>query len=342
MPCRRRFLFFLLSFLIPLASSVLAAPGYRLLKTVPLGGEGGWDYLTLDAEARRLYVSRGSHVVVLDADSLAPVGEIPDTPGVHGVALAKELGRGFTSNGRAATATIFELATLRVLGQVKTGGNPDAILYDGVSHRVFTFNGASGDATAFDGATGGVAGTVALGGRPEFAVADGHGQVFVNLEDKAELLRLDAKDLAVRSRWPLAPCEEPTGLALDAEHRRLFVGCGNRLMAVVDADGGHVVATLPIGRGVDATAFDAARGLAFSSNGEGTLTVVREESPDRFRVAETVTTQPGARTMALDPKTHRIFLATARFGPPPPPSPDHPHPRGGILPGTFMILLVGE
>lgn len=328
---------------LAVAAPVRQAGGYHVLRRFTLGGEGGWDYLTLDAASRRLYVSRGSHVVVIDADSGTPVGEIPNTEGVHGVALAPDLGRGAVSDGRAQSATIFDLASLKPLGVVPTtGGNPDAIVYEPATHRVFTFNGAGHNATAIDPVAERVVGTVALDGKPEFAVAAGDGRLWVNIEDKSELVLLDARALAVRARWPLAPCQEPTGLALDARHTRLFVGCSNQLMAVVDGASGRVVATLPIGRGVDATAFDAEAGLAFSSNGEGTLTVVREVTPDSFVVADNVPTQRGARTMALDPATHRLLLATAEFGPTPAPSEEHPHPRPSIVPGSFVILVVGR
>jgi DNA-binding beta-propeller fold protein YncE len=280
--------------------------------------------------------------MVLDADAGTLVGELPDTPGVHGVALAPELGRGFTSNGRGATVTIFDLKSLRALGQAKTGTNPDAIVYDPASKRVFTFNGGSADATAIDAASGAVAGTIALNGRPEFAVADGAGRIYVNLEDKSKLLALDSRRPAVVSRWPLAPCEEPSGLAMDVRHQRLFIGCANQLMAVADALSGRIITTLPIGRGVDANAFDPETSLAFSSNGDGTLTVVREESPDKFTVVENVATQRGARTMALDPKTHNIFLVTAEFGPLPAPTPENPRPRPAIVPGSFVVLVFGR
>jgi DNA-binding beta-propeller fold protein YncE len=317
--------------------------GYHVVRRYPLGGEGGWDYLLLDPATRRLYVSRGTRVVVIDADSGAVRGEIPNTLGVHGVALAPDLGRGATSNGRDQSVTIFDLRSLETLGRVRTtGGNPDAIVYEPATHRVFTFNGAGQNATAIDLMAGAVAGTVALGGKPEFAVAPGDGRIYVNIENTAELVMLDARRLAVAARWPLAPCEEPTGLSLDAAHARLFVGCSNQRMAVVDPGSGRVVATLPIGSGVDGTAFDSGTGLAFSSNGEGTLTVVREVTPDSFAVVDTVPTQRGARTLALDPRTHALFLPTAAFGPAPAPTPDQPRPRPAIVPGTFVILIVGR
>jgi hypothetical protein len=317
--------------------------GYHVVRRYTLGGEGGWDYLSLDPAARRLFVSRSTRVVVIDADSGATVGEIPNTPGVHGVALAPDLGRGATSNGRDQSVTLFDLHSLQPLGRVRTtGGNPDAILYEPATHRVFTFNGAGENATAIDPAAGTVAGTVALGGKPEFAVATGDGRIYVNIESTAELVRLDARALTVTARWPLAPCADPTGLSLDATHARLFVGCSNRLMMVVDAASGRLVATLPIGGGVDGTAFDPGTGLAFSSNGEGTLTVIREASPDSFAVVENVSTQRGARTLALDPRTHTLFLAAAEFGPAPTPTPEQPRPRPTIVPGSFVILVVGR
>jgi DNA-binding beta-propeller fold protein YncE len=279
-------------------------------------------------------------VIALDGDTL--VGDIGDTPGVHGVALVPELGRGFTSNGRDSSVTVFDLKTLAALGTVKVGGrNPDAIIYDATTRRVFTFNGGSASATAIDAASGQVVGSVALGGKPEFAVSDGAGKVYVNIEDKGELVTLDPRALRVIARWPLAPCEGPTGLAIDRAKHRLFSVCGNRQMAVSDPGAKRVVATLPIGAGVDGVAFDQATHLAFSSNGEGTLTVVRQDAPDRYRVAETVPTQRGARTVALDPTTHRIFTATAQFGPPPAPTPDRPRPRPSMLPGSFFVLVLG-
>jgi len=339
---RLRLRAFALALVLAFCTAAFAASGYHLLKRIPLGGEGGWDYLTFDAGSGRLYISRATHVIVLDPASGKVVGDIPDTFGVHGVALAPDLGRGFTSNGRAGTVTIFNSKTLAVIGHVDAGQNPDAIVYDPVSKRVFAMNGRSHDATAIDAATGKVAGTLPLDGKPEFAVADGQGRVYVNLEDKSQLLALDSRTLEVVARWPLAPCQEPSGLALDREHRRLFAGCGNKLMAVVDADSGKVITTLPIGRGVDAAAFDPGLQYAYASNGEGTLTVVHEDAPDKFSVVENVPTQRGARTMALDPATHQVYLVTADFGPPPAPTPAQPRPRPTILPDTFVVLVLGK
>jgi DNA-binding beta-propeller fold protein YncE len=326
-----------------LAAAVAAsAPGYHIVQTWKLGGEGGWDYLKLDSEARRLYISRATKVVVIDADSGKSVGEIPDTPGVHGIALVPEIGKGFTSNGREDTVSVFDLKTLKTLTKIKVGNRPDAIWYDSATKRVFTFNAGSKDATAIDPAKGEVVGKIPLGGKPEFAASDGKGTVFVNLEDKNELFALDASNLTVKERWPLPGCDEPSGLAMDQKNRRLFVGCGNKVMPIVNADNGKILASLPIGDGVDATAFDDQNGLAFASCGEGVLTVVREEAPDKFSVAENVKTQKGARTMAIDSKTHQVYTVTAQFGPAPAPTAAQPHPRPAILPDSFVVLVLGK
>jgi DNA-binding beta-propeller fold protein YncE len=319
------------------ATSGTGSNGYRVTKTIAVGGDEGWDYVAVDSAARHVYVSHGTHVVVLDADSGAVAGDIPDTQGVHGIAIASDLGRGFTSNGRANTVTIFDLKTLRTLGSVKAGTNPDAIVYDQQTKRVFTMNGRSQDTTAIDAADGTVAGTLALGGKPEFAVADGQGSIFVNIEDKSELVQFDPQKLTVLNRWPLAPCEEPSGLAMDRKSRRLFAGCGNKMMAILNADTGKIVATPAIGDGVDANAFDPETNFAFASNGEGTITVVHEDSADKYSVVETVPTKKSARTMGLDLKTHNIFLPAADF--------DAPAPgerRGKIKPGSFVVLFASS
>jgi DNA-binding beta-propeller fold protein YncE len=331
-----------LTLLVAAVALAAAGPGYKVVKTYQVGGDGGWDYLTADAAARRLYISRATHVIVLDLDSGKTVGDIADTPGVHGIALAPDLGRGFVSNGREGTVSIFDLKTLATASKVKVGDNPDAILYDPATRRVFTFNGRSQDSTAIDAEKGTVLGTIKLGGKPEFAVTDGKGGVWVNIEDKSELVSIDPNKLEVRSKWPLAPCTEPSGLSMDKKNRLLFVGCDNKMMAVVNADTGKVLATPAIGDGVDATAFDDETGLAFASCGEGVLTLVKEDSPGKFSVAENVPTQSGARTMALDSKTHNVFLVTAKFGPPPAATADNPHPRRTILPDTFVVLVLGK
>jgi hypothetical protein len=323
---------------MPQASAVPPQAGsskYHVARTIAVAGDEGWDYLTVDSDARHVYVSHGSHVVVLDADSGSVVGDIPDTQGVHGIALASDLGRGFTSNGRANTVTIFDLKALNTIGTVKAGTNPDAIVYDASSKRVFTMNGRSQDATAIDGASGTVVGTFALGGKPEFAVADGKGSIFVNIEDKSELVEFDPQKLAILHRWPLMPCEEPSGLAMDRKNRRLFAGCGNRMMAIVNADTGKVIATPAIGEGVDANAFDPETALAFASNGEGTLTVVHEESSDKFAVVDNVPTKRSARTIGLDLKTHNIYLPAADFE-----APALGERRGKMKAHSFVILVV--
>lgn len=291
-----------------------ASGGYSIIKKIPIPGTGSWDYLTVDEGARRLYVSHGTQVEVIDIDSLMVVGSIPKTPGVHGVALAPELGRGFVSNGQAATVTIFDLKTLKPISDVPTGQKPDAIIYDPSTSRVFAFNGGSNSATAIDAATGKVAGTVDLGGGPEFAAADGKGLVFDNLEDESLVLKINARDLKVEQRWPTLPCSSPSSMAMDRANRRLFVGCRSKVMAVLDADSGKVITTLPIGDHVDATVYDVDSKLIFNSNGEGTITVIRQDSPDKYSVVETVKTLPRAKTMALDPKTHQLFLSTAENG----------------------------
>jgi YVTN family beta-propeller protein len=301
-----------------LASTLLAAQtasgGYSVIKKIPIPGSGSWDYLTVDESARRLYVSHGTQVEVLDIDALSIIGNIPKTPGVHGVAVAPELGRGFVSNGQANNVTIFDLKTLNSLGDVPTGQKPDAIIYDPATSRVFAFNGGSNSATAIDAATGKVAGTVNLEGGPEFAAADGKGYIFDNLEDESLVLKINSRDLKVEQHWPTAPCASPSSMAMDRANRRLFVGCRSKVMAVVDADTGKVITTLPIGDHVDATAFDPETKLIFNSNGEGTITVIRQDSPDNYSVLDTVKTLPRAKTMALDPKTHRLFLSTAENG----------------------------
>ena len=336
--------------LIALALLLFAAPllfaagsGYHVVKTYRVGGDGFWDYLKFDPDSNRLFIAHGTHVAVIDADSGKPVGDIPDTPGVHGIALAPEFNRGFTSNGREGTVTIFDLKTLAVITKVKdVGENPDAILYDPATKRVFTMNGRSHDSTAIDAATGTIVGKIPLDGKPEFGVSTGSGELFVNIEDKSELAVLDPQNLKVKSVWPLAPCESPSGLAMDVKNRRLFSGCDNKMMAVTNADTGKVIATLSIGDGVDADRFDPETQLAFASCGEGILTVVKEESPDKFSVLDNVPTQRGARTMALDPKTHNIYLVTAQFGPPPEPTAEHPHPRPTIVPDSFVVLVVSQ
>jgi DNA-binding beta-propeller fold protein YncE len=339
----RRLIWFVPLLVVGLALAAVAAPHYEVKQKYVLGGEGGfWDYLTYDAAGNRLFISHGTHVMVVDPAKGTVLGDIANTPGVHGIALAQDLGKGFTSNGRENTVTVFDLKTLKETARIKLDAeNPDAIMYEPVSRRVFTFNGRSHNATAIDAEKGTVITNIALDGKPEFAVADGKGMVFVNIEDKGELTQIDARKATVVNTWPLKPCEEPSGLAIDQKNRRLFAGCGNQLMAVVDADSGKVVTTLPIGRGVDATRFDADRQLAFSSNGEGTLTVIHEDSPGKFSVVENVPTQRFARTMALDTRNHQVYEVTAEVEQAPPAHPGE-RPRRTIKPGSFTLLVIGE
>jgi hypothetical protein len=319
------------------ASPAPATSGYHVIKTVPVGGDGGWDYVYVDTDARRVYVSRGTHTMVLDADTYAVVGDIPDTLGVHGVAIASDLGRGFTSNGRSNDVTIFDLKTLKAIGNVKTDANPDAILYEPVTKRVFTFNGRGKNATAINAADGTVLGAIDLRGKPEFAAADGKGSVYANNEDSSELHHLDAKTLKELHHWPLAPCKSPSGLAMDTANRRLFSVCDEKVMAVVNADTGKVVATPAICEGPDAAGFDPSSGYVFASCGDGNLTVIHQDSPDKYTVVENVPTKKSARTMGLDLKTHNIFLPAADFDPP-----AAGERRGKMKPGSFVIVVVGK
>ncbi len=323
--------------LILLTSVAVAAPeGYKLLQTIPVPGDGGWDYLIVDEAARRVYISHGTKVDVLDADSGEIKGKIENTKGVHGIALAPDLGRGFTSNGQANTVTIFDLKTLKSLGDVPTGRNPDSIIYDPSTKRVFAFNGGSANATVIEAADGKVAGTIDVGGRPEFAVADGAGNVFVNIEDKDVLLKIDARALSVLEKWQLTPGKTPSSLAIDLKTHRLFVGCRNKLLVVVNAENGKVVANAPIGQGVDAGAFDPETGLIFASCGDGTVTVVHEDSPDQYTVVETMKTKPRSKTMALDRKTHKLFLPSAEF------KAAAGGGRPSMAPGSFAVLVYGK
>jgi len=332
---------FIVIAILLISATAHAASGYHVINKLPLGGEGGWDYLTVDSAAHRLYISRGSHVMVIDTVTDKVVGDIPDTPGVHGIALATELNRGFISNGKAHRATMFDIKTLKVIEQVQTGDNPDAILYEPAFQRVFTFNGKSKNTTVFEASSGTVLGTIDLGGKPEFATTDNKGRVFVNIEDTSEVVELDSKKLSIVKRSSLSPCEEPSGMAIDIEHHRTFSGCHNKIMAIMDVDSGKVIATAPIGAGVDANAYDAETGLAFSSNGDGTLTVVRETSPGKFD-AETVPTQRSARTMAIDIKTKKIYMPVAEFTPALAPTPEVPKPRPIMIKNSFAVLVVGK
>ncbi len=340
--------FFKVLFLSGLALAIYAAgfcaePGYRVVKKIHVKGEEGWDYLTCDSAASRLYISRGTHVIVVDTARNKVVGEIPGTDGVHGIAIAEEFNCGFTSNGKANTVTIFDLKTLKIKGEVKTGENPDAILYDAFSKKVFTFNGKSKDSTVIDAAAGRAIGTIALGGKPEFACADGNGMVYVNIEDTAEVVEIDSAKEKIARRFSIKPGNEPTGIAIDIKNYLIFSGCHNRMMTVLDIQSGKITAAVPVGSGVDGCGFDAKRGLAFCANGaDGTLTVAKAAPGGKFEVVQTAETQKGARTMTVDPVTHKIFLPTAEFGPMPAqtPAPGIHWQRPPIIKDTFVILVV--
>ncbi len=314
-----------------------ASTGYHILKEIKIGGEGGWDYPEMDSAGRRLYLSHGTHVVVVDPDAGKVVGDLPDTPGVHGVQIVPSLNRGFISNGRGNNVTIFDLKTLKTISQPATGENPDAIRYEPKTGRVFTMNGRSNNTTAIDAKTGMVVGTVALGGKPEFAQADDRGHVYVNLEDTNEIVEIDAAKPAVSKRYSLKPCDGPSGMAIDVQKRRLYSVCGNRMMAISDPDAGKVVATPAIGAGPDGVAFDPTNGYAMSANGDGTLTVVKENN-GKWEVLENVATQRGARTIALDAKTHNVYLPVADAGPPAATG----QRRATFLPDSFKVLIIGK
>jgi len=317
---------------------------YVIERQFTLGGSGGWDYLTADSQAQRLFISRADRVLVMSTRDGSVLATIPDTRGVHGIALAPQLGRGFTSNGRADTVTVFDLKTLTAVNTIPTGGhNPDAIVYDEASRHVFTFNGRSHDISVIDPLHGTVVAILPAGGKPEFAVADGAGRIFFNIEDTSQMGEIDSLEPKRLATWPLPNCELPTGLALDVAHHRLFSVCANGVGVVTDALSGGHVAEIPIGKGPDAAAFDAERGLLFSSNGEdGTLSVIHEDDPDHYSVIANVSTQKSARTMALDSTTHRVYLVAAEFGAAPTPSADQPHPRPAVIDGSFKVLVVGN
>ncbi|HJV49737.1 MAG TPA: YncE family protein [Geothrix sp.] len=326
-----------LSLAVPAVSS---AGDMGVLRTFKVGGEGRWDYVGLDPEGGRLYVPRSTHVMVLDLDGHLK-GDIPGTAGVHGVAFSRELDRGWTSNGQADTVTVFRLSTLEVLKVVKTtGGNPDAILFEPVTKRVFTFNGRGKNATVIDAATSAVVGTIPLGGKPEFAVCDEKGRIYVNNEDTSDILAVDARSLKVEATWSIKPLEEPSGLAIDLAHHRLYAVGSNRLAAVVDADSGKVLATVPIGLGTDGIAFDPGTGCAYASNGgDGTITVIRPKASGGFDTS-TVPTRRGARTIVDNPRTHRLYLPTAEYTSVPKGA--KPGTRPAMLEGSFQVLEVGE
>ena len=335
-----------------LVTSVFAAPahaqahaasssGYHVARQYTLGGEGGWDYLAFDSQGKRLFITRSDRVTVVDPATGTVVGEIPGLKRGHGVAVAYPTGHGFVTSGADSTVTMFDLKTLAPIKRIHAAVDDDAVLYDPASKRVFTFNGDAESATAIDPVNGTKIRDIPLGGKPEFGVTDGEGRLFVNIADKGEIAQLDSRKLTVVKRWSIAPCEDPSGLAFDGKHERLFSVCGNKVMAVSDAHAGKLVTTVPIGSGVDAAGFDAGTGDVFASNGDGTLTVIHEDAPDRYHVVETVPTMTGARTMTLDPTTHRVYTASAKFGAAPAATTaENPRRRPPMIPGSFTLLVL--
>lgn len=329
---------FALNAVLP-APATAAAPNYHVINRYVLGGDGGWDYLTYDTAGKRLFISRSTHVMVVDPTTGKVAGDIPNTPGVHGIALAPDLGKGFTSNGADGSVTVFDLRTLKPITTVQTSAkNPDGIVYDPGNKRVLTFNGGSNDATVIDAQTNSVVATIPLGGRPEFPVADGKGMVYDNIESTSEIVAIDTSKAAIVNRWSLGTCQSPSGISMDRTHRRLFTACRGE-MGVVDADSGKVLATLPTGAGTDATRFDPNTQLAFASNGrDGTLTVVHEDAPNAFSVVQNAKSETGARTMALDPQSGDVFLVTAQLLVNP--NATSYRDRYKVVPGTFALLVM--
>ena len=319
---------------------VAAERSYVVAARIPLAGEGGWDDLIVDGKAQRLYIARATRVAVVDLATAKGLAEIPDTPGVHAIALATDLNRGYITCGQSNVVKVFALDSREIIATIPSGDGPDAIVYEPITQRVFAFNGRGHSATVIDAHTNLVVATIPLAGKPEFSRADERGNVFVNIEDTAELGRIDARTATLTARWPLGHCQEPSGFAIDVVHRRGFSTCGNEILAITNLDTGAAVASLPIGRGVDGAAFDPDSQTVFSSNGEGTMSIVRELTPDRYVTAQTVATQRGARTMALDPTTHRLYLPTAQLMPAAPASAENPHPRPVPVAGTFVVLVV--
>jgi DNA-binding beta-propeller fold protein YncE len=330
--------------LLLVLAAAFAQSGYHQLKKIAIPGDGFWDYLIADGATGRVFVSHGTEVDVVDSKKGEVTGKIEGLKLVHGIALAPQFNRGFISDGGANQVVVFDLTTLAKVGEVAAGTNPDGIIYDPGSKRVFAFNGRSSSATAIDAEKGTLAGTVMLEGKPEFPAPDGKGHIYVNIEDKSEVMDIDSKALTVVHKWPLAPCEEPSGMAMDTKTRRLFSGCDNKMMAVMNADTGKVVTTVPIGDGVDATWFDPGTKYVLNSCGQdGVLTVIHEDSPDKYTVVENVKTEKAARTMALDPKTHNIYLAVAEVEMLPPAAGDAKgRPRRKVTPGTFGLLEFGR
>jgi len=327
-------------FLVTVYASAQNPSGYHLVDTIKVGGEGGWDILIADPKDHRLYLSHATHVVVIDTATNKVVGDIPKTNGVHGIAFGPEYG--FTTNGRDNAVTMFSLKDLSISSNIPVGKNPDAIVYDKPTNRIFVFDAGSNDSTVIDATSGKVVGTIPLGGKPEFGVSDDKGKVFANLEDKSSIVEIDAKNMSVLATWPLAPGEGPSGLAIDRKTERLFAAC-DKQMVVMDARTGKVVATVPTGNGTDGMEFDPELKYVFSPNGgDGTLTVIHEDTPDKYSIVENVKTQVRARTMTIDTKTHKVYLPAADFGTAPAPTKEQPRPRAPMLPDSFKVLVFGR
>ena len=326
-----------------LAQTAPAAAPYRLLNTITVGGEGGWDYLNVDPAGERLYLSHGTQVEVVDLKTRKVIGTIPNTPGVHGIDVVPSANRGYITCGRTNTCVVFDLTTLKPIGEpIPTGPKPDALLYDAFSKRIFLFSNNGGKSTVLNAATGAVEGTAELAGDIEAPATDGKGHIFANVEDKSEVIEFDAKTLAVRLRHKLAPGEEPTGLAYDPKTNRLFSACHNEKLVVTDSKTGKQVAVLPIGQGVDGAVFDPSTNNVVTSNGSGTFTVIHQDSPTKYTVVANVPTAKGARTITIDPQTHHLFTCTADYGPTPAATTENPRPRPSIVPGTFRVLEFGH
>jgi len=325
------------------ASAQMKAGPYRVVNTWTLGGDGGWDYVTVDTVGNRLFLARQNRIMVVDENTGKLLGEIPGISGAHGVALAYDAGHGFATGGRDSSVTMFDLKTLKVLGKTTAAEDADAVFYDPVSKRVYTMNGDANSSSVIDPVSGKNVGTISLGGKPEFGVSAGDGKLYANLEDSSQVVEIDAAARKVTRHWSLGDCKSPTGLAIDRVHHRLFSGCRNKVMAISDAAAGKLITTVAAGEGIDGNGFDPGTQMAFSSNGgDGTMTVVHEDTPDKFSVVQNVSTMTGARTMGVDPRTHRIFTVSAKFGPRPDSSAANPRRRPPVLPGTFAVLVLSN
>ena len=318
------------------AAASLGAQSYRVTHTYTLGGDGGWDYVVPDPPSHRVYIARQNRVMVVDEDSGKLLGEVTGIKGAHGTAIAEATGHGFATSGDDESVLMFDLKTFKVLGRIPAAEDADAILYDGASNRVFTLNGDAHSSTVIDPRAGKLITNIPLGGKPEYGASAGDGKVYANLTDTSEVVEIDAKTATVSRRWPTAPCKQPVAMAIDTAHHRLFSGCRSGVMAVSDYQAGKVVATTPIGAGTDGAGFDAASGNAFASNADGTLTVIHQDSPDQYHVIENIQTPKGSRNLGLDPTNHRVFVASAKFGP----VPAGGRGRGPVLAGSFAVLVI--